>query len=140
MGRPTSFRLPEDLLARLDEEGRASGTSVTALVASLLDEGLKTRRFPGIVYRDGPTGRRAGVIGGPDVWEIIRDLRQAPGKGMKRIERVAAEAGLPAARIRLAADFYTGHPDEIDRRIAADEEAAERANQMIDRRERLLSQ
>lgn len=25
---------------------------------------------PLVTFRDGPTGRRAGLIGGPDVWEI----------------------------------------------------------------------
>lgn len=139
MSRPTSFRLPEGLLARLDEEGRLTGVSVTTLVATLLDEGLKTRRFPGVVYRDGPAGRRAGLIGGPDVWEVVRDLQHAPGRGMKRIEHLAAESGVPAERIRLAADFYSAHPEEIDRVILADEQAAERARRMIDQRERLLS-
>jgi hypothetical protein len=27
---------------------------------------------PGIVCRDGPAGRRPGVVGGPDVWEVIQ--------------------------------------------------------------------
>ena len=30
---------------------------------------------PGIVFRDGPTRRRAAVAGGPDVWEIIRAVK-----------------------------------------------------------------
>jgi hypothetical protein len=59
MARPTSFRLPEGLLEQLEEAGHASGTSVTALVTTMLEEGLKTRRFPGIAYRDGASGRRA---------------------------------------------------------------------------------
>jgi hypothetical protein len=139
MARPTSFRLPEELLERLEEEGRASGTSVTSLVTTLLDEGIKTRRFPGVVYRDGPTGRRAGLVGGPDVWEVIRDLRHAPGRGMKRVENVAEETDLPVERIRLAADFYAAFPDEIDTFIEADEQAAERVRRVIDQRERLLS-
>ena len=139
MPRPTSFRLPEELLGRLEEEGRAAGVSVTSLVTSLLDEGLKTRRFAGVVFRDGPAGRRAGLVGGPDIWEIARDLRHAPGRGAARVELVATETGLPAARIRLAADFYAAHPDEIDRLIDADEQAAQRARRVIDKRERLLS-
>ncbi|MCY7419874.1 MAG: DUF5615 family PIN-like protein [Chloroflexi bacterium] len=57
MAHPTSFRLPPELLARIDGEAAERGITVTALVTSLLDEGLKTRAFPGIVYRDGPTGR-----------------------------------------------------------------------------------
>jgi len=47
VGRPTSFRFSEELSARLEEEAAAAGLSVSALVTTLLDEGLKIRRFPG---------------------------------------------------------------------------------------------
>jgi hypothetical protein len=139
MARPTSFRLPEELLDRLEEEGRSSGMSITALVASLLDEGLNTRRFPGVVYRDGPAGRRAGLVGGPDIWEVARDLGKAPGRGMRRLEHLAAETGIPVSRLRLAVDFYAAFPEEIERLIEADAQAARRARRSIDERERLLS-
>ena len=139
MPRPTSFRLPEDLLERIDNEAISAGSSATTLVASILDEGLKTRRFPGIVYRDGPTGRRAAVVGGPDVWEIIRALKQTPGKDERRVRTLAEELGLSATQIRLAIDFYGVNPAEVDDRIAADDLAAEQLRERIDRRERLLS-
>lgn len=67
MPRPTSFRLPEELLERVEAESRSVDTSITQMVTSLLDEGLTTRRFPGVVYRNGPRGRRAALVGGPDV-------------------------------------------------------------------------
>ena len=98
VGRPTSFRLSDDLLERLDAEAAATGTSVSALVASVLDEGLETRQFPGIVYRDGPAGRRAGLLGGPDVWEVVRAVRGMAGQGEQRLRRVAAERALPVER------------------------------------------
>jgi hypothetical protein len=139
MARPTSFRLPEGLLEELEEAGRASGTSVTALVTTILDEGLKTRRFPGIAYRDGASGRRAGLVGGPDVWEIVRDLRHTPGRGMKRIASLADQLGLTVTQVRLAADVYAEFPEDIDRLIEADEQAARRVRQLVERRERLLS-
>ena len=139
MPRPTSFRLPEELLRRLDEEAASRGASVTTVVATILDEGIKTSRFPGIIYRDGPTGRRAAVLGGPDVWEIVRAIPGAPGKGERRINLLADQLSLPPARIRLAIDFYAAFPEEIDERIAADERAAARLRQLIDRRERLLA-
>lgn len=139
VARPASFRLPEHLLERLEEEGRARGTSITSLVTALLDEGLKTRRFPGVIYRDGPAGRRAGLVGGPDIWEIVRDLHHAPGRGMQRIEHVATETGVPVDRLLLASDFYAGHPEEIDALIDADERAAQRARRLIEKRENLLS-
>lgn len=140
MPRPASFRLPEQLLDRIDQEAKERRVSVTALVATLLDEGLKTRRFPGIVYRDGPTGRRAGVVGGPDVWEIASAVGNASGKGERRVRRVADELGLPLQRLRLALDFYAAFPDEIDERIAANELVMRRQRHAVERRERLLSQ
>ncbi len=100
---------------------------------------LRVRQFPGIVYRDGPTGRRAGLVGGPDVWEIVRDLRHTPGRGLARIAHLADETGVPAARLRLATDFYAAFPDEIDARVEADERSAERVRRLVDQRDRLLS-
>jgi hypothetical protein len=105
----------------------------------VLDEGLKIRRFPGIVYRDGPTGRRAGLLGGPDVWEVVRAVRGMAGQGEQRVRRVAAERALPVERVRLAVDFYAAFSDEIDARIAADEVAARHARELIERRERLMT-
>ena len=139
MSRPTSFRLDEKLLERLDAESRAASMTTTSLVSSLLDEGLKTREFPRVVYRPGPTGRRAGLVGGPDVWEIIRDLRGWPGRGMERIERLAEELELPVSMVSLAADFYSAFPEEIDARIEANEQAAEQIRRQIEQRENLLS-
>jgi hypothetical protein len=139
MSRPTSFRLPDELLARLEEEASSKGTSVSSLVSSVLDEGLKTRRFPGVVYRDGPTGRRAGLLGGPDVWEVVRVLKAASGGAEARVRTVSEERGLPVAQVRLAIDFYGEHAEEVDARIAQDEQAAERVRRVVERRERLLS-
>src|SRR5688572_13422309 len=137
MARPTSFRFPVELSARLQAEAEAAGLSVSALVTLLLDEGLQVRRFPGVVFRDGPAGRRAGLAGGPDVWEVIRDVLAAPGRGENRIRRVAAAAGLSDAQVRLAVDFYAAFPDDIDRRLATEERAEAELREALARRERL---
>jgi hypothetical protein len=139
MPRPTSFRLPEELLDRVDDEATSTGVSATALVAGILDEGLKTRRFPGITYRDGPTGRRAALVAGPDIWEIIRALKQTPGRDERRVRNLAEELGLLPKQVRLAVDFYGANPTEVDDRIALEDRAAERLRGLIERRERLLS-
>lgn len=139
MPRPTSFRLPEELLERIEAESRSVGASITQLVSSLLDEGLKTRRYPGVVYHDGPLGRRAALVGGPDVWEVVRDLAAAPGRGMDRVENLAAETGLTTASVLLAADFYASFPEEIDALVEADERAVEEVRRQARQREQLLS-
>jgi hypothetical protein len=139
MVNPTSFRLPADLLIRLEHEAASAGSTVTALVSRLLDEGLKTRRFAGIVYRDGPAGRRAGLAHGPDVWELIRAVKHGEGEGEQRLRLVADELGIPPTQLRLAVDFYVAYPEEIDARIAEDERAASQVRDLISRRERLMS-
>jgi hypothetical protein len=53
------------------------GLSLSAAANLLVDEGLRTDEYPGVVFRDGPTGRRAGLAGGPDVWEVIRAVKSA---------------------------------------------------------------
>lgn len=112
---------------------------MTALVASLLDEGLKCRRFPGVVYRDGPYGRRAGLIRGLDVWQVIDVLQSTPGRGEQRLRGVAEGTGLELAQVRLAVDFYAAFPEEIDRFIADNDRAAIRVRDEVERRERLLT-
>lgn len=134
-----SFRLPEALARRLEERARSEGTSQTELVVSLLDEGLKVRAFPGIVHRDGPTGRRAAVAVGPDVWEVINAVQRAPGTGERKIRAAARMLALDARWVRLAVEFYSAFPDEVDARIRANEEAAERLRERAERRERLLA-
>jgi hypothetical protein len=135
---PTSFRLPAALLARLGEEAARTGSTVTGLVSGLLDEGLKTRRFPGIVYRDGPAGRRAGLVGGPDVWEVVRAVRGSGGDG-ERLRELSDELGIALARLALAIDFYVAFPEEVDERMAADERAAAGVRELVERRDRLMS-
>jgi hypothetical protein len=137
VARPTSFRLSSDLLARLEQEASGTGMTVSALVTELLEEGLSVRRFPGVVFRDGPAGRRAGLVGGPDVWEVVRDVRATAGRGQAKIRRVAADAGLSESQVRLAVDYYAAFPDGIDARLATEERAAARLRELVTRRERL---
>lgn len=134
-----SFRLREGLVERIAARARAEGVSQTELVSSLLDEGLKVRSFPGIVYRDGPTGRRAALAAGPDVWEVIGAIRHATGSGERKVRNVAEMLSLDERWVRVAIEFYSAFPDEIDARIEANERAAEEMRERAERRERLLA-
>lgn len=134
-----SFRLAEDLTERLARRAADEGVSQTELVGSLLDEGLKTRAFPGIVYRDGPAGRRAALAAGPDVWEVIGTVRHVSGSGERKVRNAARMLSLDERWVRLAVEFYTDYPDEVDARIKANEELAEQLRERAERRERLLA-
>jgi hypothetical protein len=71
---------------------------VTALVTAVLDEGLKIGRFSGIVYRDGPTGRRAGLAAGPDVWEVSVTSNKRLGPAKVVLSSLPSKRAYPCSR------------------------------------------
>lgn len=134
-----TYRLDEDLKRRVSKQAQAEGMTETALVSRLLDEGLKVAAHPGIVFRDGPSGRRAALATGPDVWEVVNGVRHADGRGDARIVDAAAQMSLPERLIRLAVNFAAAYPNEIEERIALNEAAAKKAQTLAEERERLLA-
>ncbi len=36
---------------------------------------------PRVVFRDGPAGRRAALVAGPDIWELVVVLREIDERG-----------------------------------------------------------
>jgi len=126
-----SGRLDNGLIERLKQQGRRAGESGSRLAERYIDEGLRMEQFPGIIFRTGPTGRRAGILNGPDVWEIVADIKRALRARRDPIATVARTTNLGADQIRLAAAYYDAFPDEIDERIRDDEALAARAARML---------
>jgi hypothetical protein len=124
---PFSARLAASLVERLKAVGTREGISASQVAERYIDEGLRSEEFPGITFRPGPAGRRAGLVGGPDVWEIVRDLRGArDAEADDAVVLVAETTDLSEAQVRLASAYYTAYPDEIDERIAAEEALTEK--------------
>ncbi len=80
-------------------------------------------RHPGIVFRSGPAGRRAGLMSGPDVWEVVR---AAVGNENTR-EDIAERTGLTPEKVGVALRYYAEYSDEIGAWIRRVDEEAERA-------------
>ena len=115
------------------------GESISGLGERLIDEGLRMDAHPGIVFRDGPGGRRAGLPAGPDVWEVVGLLRGLRGSVEKRAAHAAEQLGLSVAQVRAASGYYTEFTDEIDGEIAANDAAADRNLAAWEAERRLLS-
>jgi hypothetical protein len=84
---------------------------------------------PGIVLRDGPTGWRAALRNGPDVWEVIRALGEIDEPGDQAIPAVAELLNLSASQVHTALRYYLDHSDEIDGEIGQNRAEAEAAHQ-----------
>jgi hypothetical protein len=120
------------------------GLSLSAAANMLVDEGLRMMEHPGVIFRAGPTGRRAGLAAGPDVWEIVRALRSAraaePGLGEHELLAMVAEnTGVPVPLIRVATGYWAAYPDEIDAEVAAADAAEENAERAWRREQELLA-
>jgi hypothetical protein len=135
-----SIRFDAALLERLRRRAGLQGSTPSGLAQRLVDEGLRSREHPGIVFRDGPSGRRAALVAGPDVWEVIAAIRASDAKDEKQaITLVAAEMTLSSAQVQLALEYYGSFPVEVDAQVSENERAATEALEAWHARQRLLA-
>jgi hypothetical protein len=132
------IRIDTDTLNALRQLSEKSGEPMVRLAQRYLDEGMRLDRHPGILFRTGPAGRRAVVVGGPDVWEVIAAARGARERGEARIRVLSRRLGVPEDRIRIAVRYYAEYPEEVDRFIQANETEAEQLERTLERERRLL--
>jgi hypothetical protein len=111
-----SVRLDDRLVERLRLRARAAGESLSDRLRRYAEEGARRDEHPMITFRDGPTGRRAGLIGGPDVWEVsmwIDDFGSAEDPAAELIaDEIVTRAQVDAARA-----YRSEYRDEIQARI-----------------------
>ena len=78
-----------------------------------------------IVFRSGPAGRRPGLQGGPDLWEVV-----AVHRSFGAVVQTAGWLDQPVSAIDTALRYYETHKDEIDEWIRRNEEAAAAAERV----------
>lgn len=114
-GKARGLRVPEELEREIEREGEARRQSWSAAALELLSEAVRMRRAPGIVFADGPGGRRAVVAAtGLDVWEVIATWREG-GEIYEELRR--NYPWLSEAQLRAALAYYELFPQEIDARL-----------------------
>jgi hypothetical protein len=111
-----SVRLDDGLAERLRLRARAAGETLSDRLRRYAEEGTRREEHPLITFRDGPTGRRAGVLGGPDVWEIamwLEDLSQE----LDPLAALIEDSVLTRSQIEAALRYRASYPDEIAARV-----------------------
>ena len=140
MTTPLSIRFTPSLLARLRQRARAvPGASAAGLAQRLIDEGLRMADHPGVIFKDGPSGRRAALAYGPDVWEVVKFLREIDERGPAAIDAAAEVFAVDTSRISTAISYYGDYSDEIDAEITEAEEASARAEAAWRVQQRLIA-
>jgi hypothetical protein len=111
-----SVRLDDALAERLRLRARAAGETLSDRLRRYAEEGARREEHPLVVFRDGPTGRRAGLLGGPDVWEVVMwvdDLVEESDPAAA----LAEDSALTRSQVDAALRYRTAYPDEIAARI-----------------------
>lgn len=140
MSTPLSIRFDRDVLARLKQRTASiPGATPSGLVQRLVDEGLRMAEHPGITFRDGPAGRRASLVVGPDVWELVRFLEEIDERGQDAIDAAIEMLALPESAVRAGMAYYARYSEEIDDWIAMVRAATDRAEQEWLRSQNLIS-
>ena len=123
MARTRTFRLPEDLLASLQERARERGESANALAERLLDEGLRRDRHPLIDFREGAAGRRPGLVGTRlDVAHVVDTFQHSDNS----VSETAEYFSQPEHFVRAALRYYADYREEVDEWRARMQELADR--------------
>jgi Ribbon-helix-helix protein, copG family len=135
----TSIRLEDELRDRLTTAAAAEGTTMTDLIERFVREGLAVAAHPGIVFKPGPSGRRAALAGGPDVWEVVAALRHVSGSEAKRIKALARQLGIHERQLVIALNYAAANREEIDACIRANDLALDEAERVAGERKRLLA-
>lgn len=111
---PFTARISDELIDELTSRGEGQGLSRAKLAERYIEEGMLMDDHPGIVFRDGPSGRRAAVAGGMDVWEMIAIVKDQPGKGEEAIAEAAEYLEVSPVVVRTAVNFYAANRAGID--------------------------
>jgi hypothetical protein len=140
MANPLSMRFDAALLARLRRRVNATpGSTTSALAQRLIDEGLRMADHPGVIFKDGPSGRRAALGYGPDIWEIVKFLGEIDERGPAALDAAAEVFAIDSGRVSAAVSYYSSYPDEIDAEINEADEASERAEEAWRVQRRLIA-
>ena len=119
----------EPLHRRLKASAQRHDVGVSTLAERLIDEGLRMEAHPMVVFRDGPSGRRPALVGGPEVADVIGTVVGGDVAVAERRSRAADLLGISEALVDAALAYYADYTDEIDdlnaeRRSMADEAEA----------------
>src|SRR5271166_2546014 len=82
---------------------------------------------PARTCHDGCQRRRAALAYGPDIWEVIKFLREVDERGPVALTAAAEVFAVDTSRISTATSYYGDYADEIDAEIADADEASARA-------------
>jgi len=123
-----TMRAERKTLRALEEEARRYGVAPRTLAERMIEEGVKARRHPGIVFLERGRGVRDAVLAGRprlSVWMVV----QVVGSN-KTLAAAAKWLSLDEPSIERALAYAKDYPEEIQQAILENDEAFERVKRL----------
>ena len=134
-----SVRISDDkLYGRLRQNARHHSQGISTLAQRLIDEGLRMETHPAVIFRDGPAGRRAALIAGPEIVDVIGALIGGDVPVDERRARAAHLLNISTSAVDAALAYYAEFTDEIDTELANRTQTAQEAEAAWTRQQALL--
>ena len=106
-----TLRLRPGVGERLAIQARRAGLAPRTLAQRYVDESLRREDHPLVRFADGPSGRRAALVGGGlDVWEVIAAVLDNESD----LEEAASLLEIAPGLVQAAVSYYGEYQDEID--------------------------
>lgn len=106
-----SIRIQEKTLKEIEQISIDSGKEFSVVANELLEEAVRMKRCPGIIFTEGTTGRRARIAGtGIEVWEVIATYKGI-AEDFARLRQ--AYHWLTEQQLRAAVGYYMVYKEEI---------------------------
>ncbi len=111
---PINIRLEGSALNEVKQLAKNLRLSLSGLLNQLIIESIKMYHCPGILFINGPSGRRAVVSGsGLDVWEVISLFKE-----YKNEKSLLKDYPLSKMQLESALNYYSKYKKEIDEEIS----------------------
>lgn len=118
-----TLRLRAGVSERLAIRARRLSVAPRTLAQRYVEEGLRREDHPLVRFLDGPSGRRAALVGsGLDVWEVIAAVRENDND----LEATATLLEISPGLVQAAVAYYGDYREEIDVEVALNREEWER--------------
>jgi uncharacterized protein (DUF433 family) len=109
-----TLRLRSGVSERLAIRARRLSLAPRTLAQRYVEEGLRREDHPLVRFADGPSGRRAALVGsGLDVWEVIAAVRENDNDLAATASLLEISTGL----VQAAVAYYGDYREEIDAEI-----------------------
>lgn len=123
---PSTIQLDEQTETWIEAEAKRTGQPKETIIADLIEETVRVRRFPGIAFRGRDHDRRAWLLGtGLDIWEVIESYKE-----LGSLEQLLEVSDIPESKVRLAIAYYDSYTEEIDREVAGNQLSQEEWHQL----------